>query len=65
MDIKRELEIFYRRELEQKLTAQKYKFTTKLAHNLNEARLCLDRENPNVEMALDRIRQIEKIMREL
>src|SRR5438552_6783288 len=37
-----------------------YEITGRLAHEIKEARLCLGDESPNIRMALDRLKQMEK-----
>lgn len=47
---------------EQQLAKQSGNFREKVRHELQEALLSLDREGPNVEMALERLRRIEEIV---
>jgi len=37
-------------------------FAGRLAHEIGEARICLDGDEPNVSMTLDRLRQMERIL---
>jgi len=47
---------------EQQLAKQSGSFRGKVGHEVDEAILCLDREDPNMEMALDRVRRIKEIL---
>lgn len=47
---------------EQQLAKQSGSFREKVRHEVQEALLALDREGPNVEMALERLRRIEEIV---
>jgi hypothetical protein len=47
------------------VTHQRHSLKRRLSHELDEAILCLDRKQPNTEMALDRIRNAELIIREM
>ena len=47
---------------EQQLAKQSGNFREKVQHELQEALLALDREQPNVEMALQRLRRIREIV---
>jgi hypothetical protein len=49
---------------EQQLAKQGGALRTKVQHELREALLALDREDPNVQMALNRLRRIEGIVKE-
>jgi len=49
---------------EQQLAKQGGALRGKVQHELQEALLALDRENPNIEMALNRLRRIEGIVKE-
>ena len=50
----------------QQQTAQKrFSLKRRMLHELEEAILCLDRKEPNTEMALSRIRRAEQIIREM
>lgn len=50
---------------QQQVTHQRHSLKRRLSHELDEAILCLDRKEPNTEMALDRIRNAELIIREM
>jgi len=56
----RELEKFWEKKTEQALARQRHELATALAHDLQEARLALDRESPNTGMALNRVRGAEE-----
>lgn len=47
---------------EQQLAKQSGSFREKIRHEIQEALLALDRQNPNVEMALIRIRRVREIL---
>jgi hypothetical protein len=47
---------------EQRLTRMMNDFAGRLAHEIGEARICLDGDEPNVSMTLDRLRQMERIL---
>lgn len=49
----------------QDLTRQRHRIVSELGHDLQEARLALDRESPNTEMALNRIRRAEETIRKV
>jgi len=52
-------------EWQQRLSAQRHAVSKHMLHDIDEAIICLDRKDPNVEMALSRIRNAEKAIREL
>lgn len=56
---KKELDSWWERKLERELSGQRYQIKKDIMHEVNEISLCLNRENPNVEMALARIRNIK------
>ena len=61
----RELEKHWEETSEQNLARQRHKIVSELSHDLQEARLALDRESPNREMALNRIRRAEDTIHRL
>lgn len=58
-----ELEQHWETASEQRLSQLRHQVTSNLGHDLQEARLALDRETPNVEMGLKRIRKVEEMIR--
>jgi len=54
------LEEHWRRKVERELNGQAYDFKRFFEHEVREARLCLNRESPNIEMALSRIKNMEE-----
>ncbi|MFZ1932247.1 MAG: hypothetical protein WCB27_22050 [Thermoguttaceae bacterium] len=60
-----ELEKHWERESEQRLARQRHTVCSKMLHDLQEARLSLDRDAPNISMALNRIRQMEDTLHKL
>jgi hypothetical protein len=52
-------------EWQQRLSAQRHTVSKHMLHDIEEAIMCLDRKDPNVEMALSRIRNAEKAIRDL
>ena len=50
---------------QQRLSAQRHTVSKHMLHDIEEAIMCLDRKDPNVEMALSRIRNAEKAIRDL
>jgi len=61
----KELTDHSQRELSQSLAGQRHSLAAAFMHDLQESRLCLDRPEPNVQMALNRIRQMEEVVRKL
>jgi hypothetical protein len=51
-------------EFQQRLTSQRVGVAKTVLHDLGEAILCLDREEPNVSMAMNRINQAEKAIKQ-
>ncbi len=60
-----ELEHHWETTSKQRLARLRHQVTSDLGHDLQEARLALDRALPNVEMALNRIRKAEVTIRTL
>lgn len=60
-----ELEKHWEHESQQLLARQRHLVCSNILHDLQEARLSLDRETPNITMALNRIRQMEDSLRKL
>jgi hypothetical protein len=54
------LEEHWQRKFERELRGQAYTIKRVFEHEVREAKLSLDREDPNVEMALSRIRNMEE-----
>lgn len=52
-------------EWQQRLSGQRHSVSKHMLHDIEEAIICLDRKEPNVDMALSRIRNAEKVIREL
>jgi hypothetical protein len=50
-------------EWQQRLAAQRHGVAKRVLHDLEEAALCLDRPEPNTAMALARVREAEKTIR--
>ena len=47
---------------EQQLTRKMNEISERLIHEISEAKICLSDDAPNVRMALDRLRQMEKAL---
>jgi len=60
MEMMKELDAWWARKLERELAGQAYQTALYLCHEIQEIRFCLDRPDPNIPMALDRISNIEK-----
>jgi hypothetical protein len=52
-------------EWQQRLSSQRHSVSKHMLHDIEEAIICLDRKEPNVDMALSRIRNAEKVIRDL
>jgi len=65
VDRMKDLEHHWETTSEQKLARLRHQVATDLGHDLQEARLALDRDSPNVEMGLNRIRKAETVIRAL
>jgi hypothetical protein len=52
-------------EWQQRLSGQRHSVSKHMLHDIEEAIICLDRKEPNVDMALSRIRNAEKVIRDL
>jgi len=61
----KELEHHWETTSEQRLARLRHQVASDLGHDLQEARLALDRDSPNVEMGLNRIRKAEAMIRAL
>lgn len=64
-DLANELAAYWEKECRQRLSMLRDAICLELAHNLQEARLSLDKNEPNVAMALSRFRQMEEVVRKL
>ena len=53
------LENHYRIENERAMVGLKYELKMYFEHDLQEIRLCLCRENPNIEMAMSRVENMQ------
>lgn len=56
------LEEYWKGQVSLQQNEMAFKIRTRLEHELNEIRLCLDRESPNKAMALDRVAKIYKLL---
>ncbi len=52
-------------EWQQRLSGQRHSVSKHMLHDIEEAIICLDRKEPNVDMALSRIRNAAQVIREL
>lgn len=52
-------------EWQQRLSGQRHTLSKHMLHDIEEAIMCLDRKEPNVDMALSRVRNAEKAIREM
>jgi chromosome segregation ATPase len=59
------LDHHWRETCQLQLAKQAHSIRSELSHEVQEARLSLDRPGPNVDMALDRIRRMEKALSKL
>jgi hypothetical protein len=59
------VEIHWRETLRSETARLSSRVRERLSHEVNETELCLGRENPNVSMALDRIRRIREYLENL
>jgi predicted transcriptional regulator len=56
------LDEHWKRKLDRELRGQVYQFKKYFEHEIREATLALNRENPNIEMALSRIKNMEEYL---
>ncbi len=63
--LRAELEEYYTVKQEQAITRLKYWLHEELSHHVGEMRHALEREEPNVWMALSRVRQMENALAKL
>lgn len=59
------LDEHWTRRLERELKGQSYDFAKSFGHEVREIALSLERENPNLEMALGRVRNMESYLRKM
>lgn len=55
----------WRMQSEQRLTRMAQDITSRLSHEIREAKLCLSGDSPNLQMALDRLAQMEEALAKL
>jgi hypothetical protein len=51
--------------LEQSLAKQRSEIKQRFNHEINEALICLSGEQPNIEMAVDRLKQMQEFLNRL
>jgi hypothetical protein len=59
------LDEHWTRRLERELKGQSYDFAKSFGHEVREIALSLERENPNLEMALGRVRNMEAYLKKI
>lgn len=59
------LDDYWKRQMRLQQNEMAFKIRSRLEHELNEIRLCLDRESPNTSMAMDRVAKIYKLLASL
>ena len=64
MSKEQELEFYWKTLSKQKIDGLRYKIVNSIQHDLNEAQICLNRSKPNVDMALSRLANIQKVLDE-
>ncbi len=58
----RALEEYWKETSDKQRNEIVFKVRSRLEHEVNEIRLCLDRSSPNVAMAMDRVKKIEEFL---
>ncbi len=58
----KDLEVHWKTKLDQSISGIQHSLKTKLSHEINELKLSIQGETPNVGMALRRLSQMEQIL---